>query len=50
MPVQPMNDREKLNLEDMQIGFIKFVASVLFEAVADVMHGKVNNNSMPRVA
>ncbi|KAF7726650.1 3',5'-cyclic-nucleotide phosphodiesterase [Apophysomyces ossiformis] len=37
MPVMPMNDREKIVLEDMQIGFIRFVAMNLFETVRDVM-------------
>lgn len=39
MPVQPMNDRDKMVLEDMQIGFIRFVAMNLFQSVADVTHG-----------
>ncbi|CDH50397.1 3-cyclic-nucleotide phosphodiesterase rega [Lichtheimia corymbifera JMRC:FSU:9682] len=38
MPVQPMNDRDKMVLEDMQIGFIRFVAMNLFQSVADVTH------------
>ncbi|KAI9323244.1 hypothetical protein BX666DRAFT_1884687 [Dichotomocladium elegans] len=36
MPVQPMNDRDKIVLEDMQIGFIRFVAMSLFESVSNV--------------
>lgn len=43
MAVQPMNDRDKLVLEDMQIGFIKFVASSLFEGVASIAHGKMDD-------
>ncbi|KAI8147557.1 hypothetical protein BJV82DRAFT_507989 [Fennellomyces sp. T-0311] len=38
MPVQPMNDRDKMVLEDMQIGFIQFVAFTLFESVSKVTH------------
>ncbi|KAI9484431.1 hypothetical protein BDB00DRAFT_855679 [Zychaea mexicana] len=38
MPVQPMNDRDKMVLEDMQIGFIQFVAASLFESVSNVTH------------
>ncbi|KAI7858141.1 hypothetical protein BDC45DRAFT_434195 [Circinella umbellata] len=38
MPVQPMNDRDKMVLEDMQIGFIRFVAASLFESVSNVTH------------
>ncbi|KAG0181686.1 3',5'-cyclic-nucleotide phosphodiesterase [Apophysomyces sp. BC1021] len=37
MPVLPMNDREKIVLEDTQIGFIRYVAMTLFESVRDVM-------------
>ena len=43
MPVQPMNDRDKMVLEDMQIGFIRFVAMNLFQSVADVTHGMYND-------
>ncbi|KAI9257371.1 hypothetical protein BDA99DRAFT_561855 [Phascolomyces articulosus] len=38
MPVQPMNDRDKMVLEDMQISFIQFVATSLFESVSNVTH------------
>ncbi|CAO3648729.1 unnamed protein product [Cunninghamella echinulata] len=37
MTVSPLNDREKLVLEDSQIGFIRFVAMGLFQRVRDVM-------------
>ncbi|KAI8880794.1 HD-domain/PDEase-like protein [Backusella circina FSU 941] len=37
MNVLPMNDREKIILEDSQIGFIRFVALGLFEIVKDSM-------------
>ncbi|CAO3595350.1 unnamed protein product [Absidia cylindrospora] len=37
MPVSPLNDREKLVLEDSQIGFIQFVAMGLFKHVREVM-------------
>ncbi|KAI8074667.1 hypothetical protein BC940DRAFT_288803 [Gongronella butleri] len=37
MPVQPTNDREKIVLEDFQIGFIRFVAMDLFTAVVDLL-------------
>ncbi|ORZ07574.1 hypothetical protein BCR42DRAFT_150286 [Absidia repens] len=37
MPVSPLNDREKLVLEDSQIGFIQFVAMGLFQHVREVM-------------
>jgi hypothetical protein len=40
MNVLPMNDREKIILEDSQIGFIRFVALGLFEIVKDSMEGK----------
>lgn len=40
MTVSPLNDREKLVLEDSQIGFIRFVAMGLFQRVRDVMQGK----------
>ncbi|KAI8887221.1 HD-domain/PDEase-like protein [Backusella circina FSU 941] len=36
MPVLPMNDREKVVLEDSQIGFIRFVALDLFQSVNDM--------------
>ncbi|KAI7863484.1 hypothetical protein BDF14DRAFT_1733954 [Spinellus fusiger] len=38
MPVLPFNDREKIILEDSQIGFIQYVAMDLFSSVAGVMH------------
>ncbi|CDH53831.1 hypothetical protein RO3G_01088 [Lichtheimia corymbifera JMRC:FSU:9682] len=37
MPSVPMNDRDKVILEDSQIGFIKFVALELFDSVRQVM-------------
>ncbi|KAI8336114.1 hypothetical protein BC941DRAFT_56473 [Chlamydoabsidia padenii] len=37
MPVSPLNDRQKLILEDSQIGFIRFVAMGLFQHVRQVM-------------
>ncbi|KAI8340806.1 hypothetical protein BC941DRAFT_418224 [Chlamydoabsidia padenii] len=37
MPVSPFNDRDKLVLEDSQIGFIRFVAMGLFQQVREVM-------------
>lgn len=40
MPSVPMNDRDKVILEDSQIGFIKFVALELFDSVRQVMPGK----------
>lgn len=45
MPVQPMNDRDKMVLEDMQIGFIRFVAMNLFQSVADVTHGMYDDDN-----
>lgn len=46
MPVSPFNDREKLVLEDSQIGFIRFVAMGLFQQVREVMQGKNNKRVM----
>jgi hypothetical protein len=40
IPVSPLNDRDKLILEDSQIGFIRFVAMGLFQQVRQVMQGK----------
>ncbi|CAO3637512.1 unnamed protein product [Cunninghamella blakesleeana] len=37
MTVSPLNDRDKLVLEESQIGFIRFVAMGLFQRVRDVM-------------
>lgn len=37
MPVLPMNDRDKVILEDSQIGFIRFVALDLFQNVRDIL-------------
>ncbi|KAI8379342.1 uncharacterized protein BYT42DRAFT_568478 [Radiomyces spectabilis] len=37
LPVLPTNDRNKVVLEDSQIGFIRFVAVNLFESVREVM-------------
>ncbi|KAL0096158.1 hypothetical protein J3Q64DRAFT_1706515 [Phycomyces blakesleeanus] len=37
MPVLPLNDRDKIVLEDSQIGFIRYVTLDLFSSVADVM-------------
>ncbi|CAO3599624.1 unnamed protein product [Absidia cylindrospora] len=37
IPVSPFNDRDKLILEDSQIGFIRFVAMDLFKHVREVM-------------
>ncbi|KAI8074002.1 hypothetical protein BC940DRAFT_78359 [Gongronella butleri] len=37
MPVSPVNDRNKVVLEDSQIGFIRFVAMGLFQQVRDTM-------------
>ncbi|KAI8082829.1 uncharacterized protein BX664DRAFT_339159 [Halteromyces radiatus] len=37
MPVSLLNDREKLILEESQIGFIRFVAMGLFQRVREVM-------------
>ena len=48
MPVQPMNDRDKMVLEDMQIGFIQFVATSLFESVSNVTQGKGKSLSFYR--
>ncbi|KAI8098198.1 uncharacterized protein B0P05DRAFT_520878 [Gilbertella persicaria] len=36
MPVLPMNDRDKVILEDSQIGFIRFVALDLFQNVREI--------------
>jgi hypothetical protein len=36
MPVLPMNDRDKVILEDSQIGFIRFVALDLFQNVREL--------------
>lgn len=44
MSVSPLNDRDKLVLEDSQIGFIRFVAMGLFQRVRDVMQGKKNHH------
>lgn len=38
LPVSPMNDRSKINLEDSQISFIQFVALDLFQNVQKVIH------------
>ncbi|KAI8337831.1 hypothetical protein EDC96DRAFT_346357 [Choanephora cucurbitarum] len=37
MPVLPMNDRDKVILEDSQIGFIRFVALDLFQNVREIL-------------
>ncbi|KAI8140723.1 hypothetical protein BJV82DRAFT_215980 [Fennellomyces sp. T-0311] len=37
LPVLPMNDRDKIVLEDSQIGFIRFVALELFDSVRQVL-------------
>ncbi|CDS13759.1 hypothetical protein LRAMOSA05933 [Lichtheimia ramosa] len=37
LPSLPMNDRDKIVLEDSQIGFIRFVALGLFESVCKVL-------------
>ncbi|ORX62559.1 HD-domain/PDEase-like protein [Hesseltinella vesiculosa] len=37
MPVSPVNDRDKVVLEDSQIGFIRFVAMGLFQQVRETM-------------
>ncbi|KAI8980826.1 hypothetical protein BDB01DRAFT_795735 [Pilobolus umbonatus] len=37
MPVSPMNDREKVCLEDTQIGFIRYVALGLFQNVREIV-------------
>ncbi|KAI8377478.1 uncharacterized protein BYT42DRAFT_345856 [Radiomyces spectabilis] len=37
MPVLPMNDRDKVVLEESQIGFIRFVALDLFQSIRDVI-------------
>ncbi|KAI9010960.1 hypothetical protein CLU79DRAFT_772091 [Phycomyces nitens] len=37
MPVLPLNDRDKIVLEDSQIGFIRYVTLDLFSSVVDVM-------------
>lgn len=45
LPSLPMNDRDKIVLEDSQIGFIRFVALGLFESVCKVLPGKSENNT-----
>lgn len=40
LPSLPMNDRDKIVLEDSQIGFIRFVALGLFQSVSKVLPGK----------
>ncbi|KAF7722751.1 3',5'-cyclic-nucleotide phosphodiesterase [Apophysomyces ossiformis] len=37
MPVGPLNDRDKVILEDSQIGFIRFVALELFQSVEAIL-------------
>ncbi|KAG0179237.1 3',5'-cyclic-nucleotide phosphodiesterase [Apophysomyces sp. BC1021] len=37
MMVNPMNDREKIVMEDSQIGFIRFVALDLFQSVESIL-------------
>ncbi|KAI8980443.1 hypothetical protein BDB01DRAFT_851730 [Pilobolus umbonatus] len=37
MDVQPMNDRNKIELEEFQIGFIQFVVSGLFKSISEYM-------------
>lgn len=39
LPILPLNDRQKVILEDSQIGFIRFVALELFQRVSDVLPG-----------
>jgi hypothetical protein len=40
MSVLPINERGKIRLEDFQIGFKRFIALKLFEAVSHVSFGK----------
>lgn len=40
LPIMPLNDRNKVVLEDTQIGFIRFVALGLFESISEILPGK----------